>query len=241
MRLEPPCKISQEELVLEIGEIEPLLQAPAMDIKPWPDAMVTLKDGRVLYIREATIEDVPLLLKFLKRVMEVEHDFYDIVGARMYSEVLGWYRKRLKDPFTMLGLIDGKLAGFCNGRFWNKDIAISHHTMTFTRGGRVGWIMYYAKTYYALEIMRAKEWWSTFESYNGWRMAGIEMAQPSYRWPDNQHELGGAPIYFVNQKYWDRVIKNFLRTMIGTELLFEVPDEVKRRNEIFSVPEKLEF
>lgn len=241
MKLEPPCKISQEELVVEIEEIEPLLQAPAMDLIPWPEAMVTLRDGRILYIREATTDDIPLLLKFLRRVIDVEHDFYDLVGARVFTEVLGWFRKRMKDPFTMIGLIDGELAGLGNGRFWNKDIAISHHTMSFTRGGHLGWIMYYAKTYYALEIMKVKEWWSTFESYNGWRMAGIEMAQPSYRWPDFQHELGGAPIYFVNQKYWDRVIKYYLRTMIGTELIFDVPREVKKRNEKFSVPEQIEF
>jgi hypothetical protein len=241
MKLEPSCKVSQEELVLELAEIEPLLQAPAMDLKPWPNAVVTLKDNRTLFIREATQEDIPQLLKFLKRVMDVEHDFYDIVGARVYSEVLGWHRKRLKDPFVLLGLIDGKLAGLSNGRFWNKDIAISHHTLTFERGERLGWVMYYAKTYYALEIMQAQEWWSTFESYNGWRMAGVEMAQPSYRWPDHQHELGGAPIYYINQKYWNGVIKNFLRTMVGADLSFEVSKDIKKRNEILTVPEELEF
>jgi len=27
----------------------------------------------------------------------------------------GWYRKRLKDPYTLLGLIDGEWVGFANG------------------------------------------------------------------------------------------------------------------------------
>jgi hypothetical protein len=239
MRLEPPEKVSEEKLTFDVREIEPLLQAPPMDMKPWPEAMVTLKDGRILHIREAKVEEVPVLLEYMSRIMEVEHDFYDIVGARVYAEILGWYRKRIKDPFTLVGTIDGELAGLANGRMMNEDIAISLHTMTFVRGGRLGWVMYYAKTYHALEILGAKEWWSTFESYNGWRMAGLEMAQPSYPWPDTQHELGGARVYYVTKKYWDKSVKNFLRQMIGTDLNFNVTDEVRKANENFRVPEQM--
>ena len=68
----------------------------------------------------------------------MDHDFYDIVGARVYSEVLGWYRKRLKDPYTLVGLVDGVWAGFANGRLMNEDINISLHTMALIRGGRIG-------------------------------------------------------------------------------------------------------
>lgn len=239
MRLEPPTKVSEEQLTIDVREIEPLLQAPPMDMKPWPDAQMTLKDGRILYIREARKEDAPALMEYLKRVMEVEKDFYDVVGARVLAEVLGWVRSRLKDPFQLVGTINGELAGFANGRMMSEDIAISLHTMTFVRGGRLGWVMYYAKTYYALEIMQAKEWWSTFESYNGWRMAGLEMAQPSYPWPDVQHELGGARVYYVTQKYWQKVLKNYLTTMVGSTLTFDVSDEIRKANENFRVPEKL--
>ena len=211
MRLEPPCKVTRDKLTFDVAEIEPLLQAFPLDMEPWPEAMVTLNDGRVLYIREAKIEEAPILLSYIKNLLEVDYDFYDIVAARVYAEILGWYRKRLKDPFTLIGLIDGQLAGFGNGRLFSKDVAISLHTMTFSRGGRLGWVMYYAKTYYALEILGANEWWSAFESYNGWRMAGIEMAQPQYPWPAMQHELGGSPIYYVSKNYWNKVIKQYLR------------------------------
>ncbi len=151
MRLEPPEKVSEEQLTIDVREIEPLLQAPPMDLKPWKDAMITLKDGRVLFIREMKNEDIEPLLGYMKKVMAVEKDFYDIVGARVYAEILGQYRSRLKDPFTLVGTIDGQLAGFANGRVMNEEIAISLHTMTFARRGRIGWAMYYAKTYYALE------------------------------------------------------------------------------------------
>jgi len=239
MRLEPPEKVSEEQLTIDVREIEPLLQAPPMDLPAWKDAMLTLKDGRILFIRAMKPSDVEPLLAYMKKVMTVEKDFYDIVGARVYAEILGEYRKRLKDPFTLIGTIDGQLAGFANGRVMNEDIAISLHTMTFSRRGRIGWAMYYAKTYYALETLGCKEWWSTFESYNGWRMAGLEMAQPSYPWPEYQHELGGARVFYVTKKYWDSSVKAFAKQMIGSDLVFDVPEEVRKANANFRVPEEL--
>ena len=233
MKLEPPEKVSEEKITLDVREIEPLLQAPPMDIKPFPGAMITLKDGRTLYIREARLEEAPKMLAYMKKVMEADHDFYDIVGARVYAEILGWYRKRLKDPYTLVGLIDG----FANGRLLSEDINISLHTMALIRGGRIGAIMYYTKAYYGFEMLGNKEWWATYESYNGWHRWGLGMAQPSYPWPEYQHELGGARVYYVTKKYWDKVVKNYVRQMVGADLVFEVPDEVVKANETMQVPE----
>jgi hypothetical protein len=241
MKLQPPVPVSQQQITIDVSEIEPLLQAPPMDLPKWPEACITLKDGRILYIREATLEDVPLMLGYMKKVMEVEKDFYDIVGVRMYGEILGWYRNRIKDPFTLVGLIDGEWVGFANGRFMNEDIAISLHTMTFSRRGRLGWAMYYAKTYYALEVCKCKEWWSTFESYNGWRMAGLEMAQPTKPWPEYQHELGGARVYYVTQKYWQSTVKKYSQEMIGADFNFKVPAEIKKANAEFRVPKEVDL
>ena len=42
--------------------------------------MITLRDGRVMYIREAKIEEAPMMMEYVKQVMEVDHDFYDIVS-----------------------------------------------------------------------------------------------------------------------------------------------------------------
>lgn len=239
MKLEPPESVSEEKITLDVREIEPLLQAPPMDLKPWPGAMVALKDGRTLYIRQARMEEAPKLMGYMKRVMEVEHDFYDIVGARVYAEILGWYRNRLKDPYTLVGLIDGQLAGFCNGRLMNEDINISLHTMALARGGRIGAIMYYAKVHYAFEILGNKEFWATYESYNGWHRWGLGMAQPSYPWPEVQHELGGARVYYVTKKYWDASIKNYIRQMAGTDLNFNVPEAVVKVNEDMRIPDEV--
>ena len=210
-----------------------------MDLKPWPGAVVALKDGRTLYIRQARLEEAPKLMGYMKRVMEVEHDFYDIVGARVYAEILGWYRNRLKDPYTLVGLIDGQLAGFCNGRLMNEDINISLHTMALARGGRIGAVMYYAKVHYAFEILGNKVFWATYESYNGWHRWGLGMAQPSYPWPEVQHELGGARVYYITKKYWDASIKKYIRQMAGTDLDFNVPAEVVKVNEEMRIPEEV--
>jgi hypothetical protein len=239
VKLEPPEQVSEQSITIDVREIEPLLQAPPMDLKPWPGAMVALKDERTLYIRQARLEEAPKLMGYMKRVMEVEHDFYDIVGARVYAEILGWYRQRLKDPYTLVGLIDGQLAGFCNGRLMNEDINISLHTMALARGGRIGAVMYYAKVHYAFEILGNKEFWATYESYNGWHRWGLGMAQPSYPWPEVQHELGGARVYYITKKYWDASIKNYIRQMAGTDLNFTVPAEVVKINEEMRIPEEV--
>jgi len=210
-----------------------------MDLKPWPGAMITLKDGRVMYIREAKIEEAPQMMAYMKKVMEAEHDFYDIVGARVYAEILGWYRKRLKDPYVLVGLIDGLLAGFANGRLMSQDINISLHTMALVRGGRIGAVMYYAKAYYGFEILGNKEWWATYESYNGWHRWGLGMAQPSYPWPEYQHELGGARVYYITKRYWDAAIKNYVRQMIDADLVFKVPDEIIKKNEVMRIPDEV--
>lgn len=239
MKYELPTKASQEVLEIDAREIEAMLQGPKLNVPPFPEAMLKLKDGRTLYIREAKIEEVPAMLTYMEKLMKVEHDFYDIVGSRVYSEILGWKRKRLKDPYTLVGLVDGVWAGFANGRLVSEDINISLHTMALIRGGRIGAAMYYAKAYYGFEIIGNKEWWATYESYNGWLRWGLGMAQPSYPWPDVQHELGGAKVFYVTKKYWDSTVKNYVRQMVGADLDFNVTDEVRKANEKFIVPEEV--
>ena len=239
MRIDPPCKVTREQITFDVAEIEPMLQAPPLDLKPWPGATITLKDGRILYIREAKLEEAPVMRDYVKRIMEAEHDFYDIVGARVVAEIIGWYRKRLKDPYQLVGLIDGVWAGFANGRLISKDINVSLHTMAFLRGGRIGAAMYYAKAFYGFEMLGNTEWWATYESYNGWKRWGLGMAQPSYPWPEYQHELGGARVYYVTKAYWDAAVKDYVRQTVGSDLNFDVPDEIREKNDTLVPPEEV--
>ncbi|HPQ23242.1 MAG TPA: N-acetyltransferase, partial [Candidatus Paceibacterota bacterium] len=93
--------------------------------------------------------------------------------------------------------------------------------------------------HYAFEILENKEFWATYESYNGWKRWGIGMAQPSYPWPEYQHELGGARVYYVTKEYWDAVVKKYISDMVGAE--FEpVTEELLKKNENIYMPETLE-
>lgn len=237
MFVEPPTEVSQDHIDIDVREIEAILQAPPMDLVPWPGAQITLKDGRTMLIREAKLEEAPAMMSYMRKVMAADHDFYDVVGARVHAELAGWYRKRLKDPYTLVGLIDGEWVGLANGRLVSQDINISLHTMALARGGRIGAIMYYAKAYYAFEILKNQEFWATYESYNGWKRWGLGMAQPSYPWPDVQHELGGARVFYVTKKYWDASIKNYVRQMVGADLNFDVDPAVLAANQTFRIPE----
>lgn len=239
MKLKTPCDVTQQELTFNVEEIEPILQGYPMDLQPWPGAMIQLKDGRTMYIREAKPEEAPIMLEYMEKVMKTPHDFYDIVGARVYAEILGWYRKRLKDPYTLVGLIDGEWGGFANGRLQSRDINISLHTMALMRGLRIGAIMYYAKAYYGFEILGNQEWWATYESYNGWMRWGVGMAQPSYPWPEYQHELGGARVYYITKKYWDQAVKTYVKQLVKAELEFDVPDKIIKANETLRLPDEV--
>jgi len=236
MRIDPPTKVSHDHISVDVREIEPLLQGPALPMARWPGASIELKDGRTMYIREATLEEAPDLMKYMQRVMQADNDFYDVVGARINAEIAGWYRKRLKDPYHLLGLIEGEWVGFANGRLMSEDINISLHTMALSRGNRIGAVMYYAKAYYAFEILKNKEFWATYESYNGWYRWGLGMAQPTYAWPEVQHELGGAKVYYVRKNYWDSTVKNYVQQMVGAELNFDVPESIVEANAELIVP-----
>lgn len=174
MKVDPPEKASVETLEIDAREIKAMLQVPALPTESFSGATMTLKDGRTLFIREARLDEAPLMLPYVEKLMHIDHDFYDIVGARFYSEILG-----------------------------------------------------------------TKEWSGTYESYNGWMRKGLGLALPSYPWPDQQHELGGAKTYYVTKKYWDSKFKNYVKQMIGADLNFDVPDSVRKANEKMIVPEEV--
>ena len=66
------------------------------------------------------------------------------------------------------------------------------------------------------------------------------MAQPSYPWPDVQHELGGARVYYITREYWQSTVKKYLEDMIGSTFQSPVPEDLLKSAEHFEVPEGLE-
>lgn len=245
MKVALPCEVSQKEVVFAAEEIEALLQPPPMVQKPFVPRMITLK-GKTMLVREAKESEIPLLEQYMLKIFQSEQfksgkDYYDIVVARVYAELLGVRRKRLKDPYTFVGLVDGELAAFSNGRLFNEDINISLHTVAINRGMRAGAVMYYAKCVYCFDVLGQKEFHATYESINGLKRWGLGMCQPSKPWPDFQHELGGAKVFYITKQYWEARVKKYLLDIVGADLTTNVPADIIKKNEVMRLPDSVDI
>lgn len=178
-------------------ELEQVLRAPEVEQASYPPKVITLANGKKMVVREASREDVPTLLKAVKPTVTIERDYYDIVGARLYAELLGWYRYRVRNEYCLVGQVDGYLVGLVNGRMMNKDIGISLHTLAIDRGLRVGSHLFASKMEHHIEYLGQKEVWITAESPIGFRRWMIEYGLEKQT--DVQHELGGATSYRLSK------------------------------------------
>jgi len=238
MRKNPPEKVSEDKVVFDVSEIEPILSGPSLHLKPWKPVSIKLSTGETMLIREAKLEEAPTLLSYLKKFLDLDYDFYDIVGARVYSEVLGWYRNRLKDPYTLLGIVDGKVVGFANGRLLNKDINISLHTMAFRRGGRIGAVMYYAKLTMLLKFLKTKSSGQLMKVIMVGKDGELEWLNLLTHGQNINMNLVSKGL-LCNKRILGRSCKKYISDMVGAE--FEpVTEELLKRNENIYMPETLE-
>jgi hypothetical protein len=181
-------------------ELEAVLRAPEVYQAPYPSKVITLANGKKLVAREVTREDVPILLEGVRPTLKIERDYYDIVGVRLYAELLGWYRYRVRNEYCIIGQIDGILVGIVNGRMMNEDIGISLHTLAIDRGLRIGAHLFAAKMEHHIEYLGQKEVWITAESPIGFRRWMIEYGLEKQT--DVQHELGGATSYRLTRELY---------------------------------------
>src|SRR3972149_12065922 len=126
-------------------ELEAVLRPPALNMAPYPPKVITLANGKKLVVRGASREDVPILLRAVPPTLFIHRDYYDIVGARLYAELLGWYTHRVRNEYCLMGQIDGYLVGVVNGRMVDQNIGMSYHTLAIDRGVRVGAHLFAAK------------------------------------------------------------------------------------------------
>lgn len=241
---EVPCKTRKSEYTFPVEKMEGMFTVPSIlpEFKPMYSEL-TLRDGskREILIREIRKDEVDGMLAFVKQYTEVEYDFYDIVGARVFAELLAIKRNRMKDEYFFVGLDDGAPVGIANGRMRDKEINISLHTMAFKRQINAGAILFYSKCWYAFEVCGANEFWATFESYNGWVLAGLNMGLPTYAWPEVQHELGGAKVFVLNRDYWELSIRDEYPPQIArAQLLGDPSADLLKRNETIRYPETIE-
>jgi hypothetical protein len=198
-------------------ELEAYLRPPEMDMPPYPAKVITLATGGKLVVRQVSRDAVPKLLQAVRPTLEVPRDYYDIVGVRLYAELLGWYRYRVRDEFCLVGQIDGLLVGIVNTRAYSPEVDISLHTLAIERGLRIGAHLFAAKMEYSIEHCGRKEVLITAESPIGFRRWMIEYDLEKR---DGQHELGGATPYALTR---DLYYRNKDRLVAGER---PVPDEL---------------
>ena len=182
-------------------EVEAYLRPPDAPMQPYPAKVITLATGAKLVVRQVDREAVPILLEAVKPTIQVARDYYDIVGARLYAELLGWYRYRVRDEFCLVGQIDGLLVGIVNSRMFSPQLGISLHTLAVERGLRIGAHLFAAKMEHHIEYLGQEEVLITAESPIGFRRWMIEY---SLEEREGQHELGGATPYALTRDLYFR-------------------------------------
>jgi len=235
----PPENVTLKEVKINVEDIEPMLQgltSPLLKVQ-YPAGYVNLPNGEKMVVRRAKKEEAPVVMKTALKLFDKDTDFYDIVSARVYAEFLGWYRNRMKDYVSLVGVIDGELAAIGNFRLWDDSTAVSLHTLTFKRRAGIGATMYAAKMEYAFDFMKCKEWWATYESYTGFRYWGVKYAQYQKPYPQMQHELGGGRIFFNTKDDWDRFVKGMLKDRLVTR---PVPAKLLASSEELVGPKEVE-
>ncbi len=183
-------------------DVESILRPVDHEYPPFPPKFVQLASGEHMVIRQVFREEIPDILPHIEPLLHVERDFYDIVSARVYAELLGYYRHRVQDEYVLIAQINGELAAVVNGRFVNADVGMSYHTLALRRGLRVGAHAFAAKMEYHFDIIGQKEVLIVAESPIGFRRWMIEY-QLEKRF-DIPHELGGVPSWALTRALFDR-------------------------------------
>jgi hypothetical protein len=198
-------------------ELESYLRPPETPMASYPAKIITLATGAKMVVRQVDRDAVPILLEAVKPTIQVARDYYDIVGVRVYAELLGWYRYRVRDEFCIIGQIDGLLVGLVNSRLFTPKLGVSLHTLAIERGLRIGAHLFAAKMEHHIEYLEQDEVLITAESPIGFRRWMIEYGLEKR---PGQHELGGATPYALTR---DLYFQNKERLVAGER---PVPQEL---------------
>jgi hypothetical protein len=164
----------------------------------YPPKVILLASGEEMVVRQASIDEVDAMIRYIQPLTWVTRDYYDIVSARLFAELLGWKRYRVRDEYCLVGVIEGVLAGIVNGRIFDEKHGVSYHTLALKRGLRVGAHLFAAKMEHHIEYLGQDEVWIVAESPIGHRRWMIEYPlDPKF---DIQHELGGASSYVLTRE-----------------------------------------
>jgi hypothetical protein len=200
-------------------DLEKILRPVDHPLKPFPAKYMTLASGDTMVIRQATRDEVPELLRHVAPLVFVERDYYVLVAARVYAELLGWYHHRMQDEYVLVAQIGGELAAIVNGRTVSPSLGMSLHTLALRRGLRIGAHAFAAKMEYHIDILGQDEVLIVAESPIGFRRWMIEY-QLEKRF-ETAHELGGVPSYALTRELFDRARSTLVvgRRPVPEELL----------------------
>ena len=71
-------------------DLEHTLRPKDSDLPPYPPKYMTLANGEHMVIRQVNRDEIPAILPYVKPLIEVERDFYDVVSARVFAELLSY-------------------------------------------------------------------------------------------------------------------------------------------------------
>ncbi|MFC1521585.1 hypothetical protein ACFL6Y_04170 [Elusimicrobiota bacterium] len=183
-------------------ELEKILRPVETPMPPYEPKCMTVASGETMVIRQVTREEIPSLLPHVEPLIHVTRDFYDIVAARVYAELLSYYKYRVQDEYVLAAQINGELAAIVNGRRMNADVGLSYHTLALRRGLRIGAHSFAAKMEYHFDILKQKEVLIVAESPIGFRRWMIEYKLEKRF--DIAHELGGVPSWALTKELYER-------------------------------------
>ncbi len=181
-----------------VTDLEKILRPVENPYPAFPPKYVTLAGGQHMVIRQVGREEIPDILPFIAPLVHVERDFYDLVSARLYAELLSYYHYRVQDEYVLVAQIDGELVAVVNGRSMSRDVGLSYHTLALRRGLRIGAHAFAAKMEYHIDIMKQKEVLIVAESPIGFRRWMIEYGLEKRF--DIPHELGGVPSWALTDE-----------------------------------------
>ena len=217
-------------------ELEAVLRPHQYPMPPYPPKTITLANGKVMVVRQASREDVPDILKSVHPCLFIERDYYDVVSARLYGELLAWYRHRVKSEYCLMGQVDGFLVGVVNGRMETEKVGMSYHTLAIDRGLRIGSHLFAAKMEYHMEYLNQEEVLIVAESPIGFRRWMIEYPLEETKIP---HELGGGDSWRLTRETYfkakprlvvgDRPVPQELMDVAKADIKFADEDTIREQ------------
>lgn len=205
------------------------------DNTPYPAKFIHLVDGSKMVVRQINREETRKIIPLFYDIVRLtDYQYFDIVGARILSELLAYVNYRVHDEYVLLGQDGntGEVLGLVNSRLCvDPKVGMSLHTMTFKRGLRVGAHLFVAKMENHF-LLGNELVYIVAESPIGFRRWMEELRlEPR---PEFEHEMGGVPSYALTKDNWDNYVKPerlFGERPVPEDLLencktIKIPDDV---------------